>query len=101
MNYTMAEALERIERLERVLVRDANRIEALECEIERLQAAKKRALSLADEHGKELAALRLAPEQKPLTTDTIDPANPMPDDPPIQQQPNDAVFKGFRGNNEA
>ena len=37
----------------------------------------------------------------PLTTDTIDPANPMPDDPPIQQQPNDAVFPGFRGNNEA
>ena len=42
-----------------------------------------------------------APEPKPLTTDTFDPANPMPDDPPIQQQPNDAVFKGFRGNNEA
>jgi hypothetical protein len=38
---------------------------------------------------------------QPLTTDTIDLTNPLPGDPPIQQQPNDAVFRGFRGNNEA
>jgi hypothetical protein len=38
---------------------------------------------------------------QPLTTDTIDLTNPLPGDPPIQQQPNDAVYPGFRGNNEA
>jgi hypothetical protein len=43
----------------------------------------------------------LAPPAQPLTTDTIDLANPLPGDPPIQQQPNSAVFPGFRGNNEA
>ena len=32
----------------------------------------------------------LAPEQKPLTGNTIDPANPMPDDPPSQKQPKSA-----------
>ena len=59
-----------------------------------------------DMHAKEgdkvtpLYAAPLSPAQ-PLTTDTIDLANPLPGDPPIQQQPNDAVFRGFRGNNEA
>ena len=38
---------------------------------------------------------------QPLTTDTIDLTNPLPGDPPIQQQPNSAVFPGFRGNNES
>ena len=85
----------------KLLEEAADRIEELEAEIERLQAAKRRALALADEHGKELAALRLAPEQMPLTVNTIDLTNPLPGDPPVQQQPNSAVFPGFRGNNEA
>ena len=111
LNFVLAQpnhAADRIDTMETMLQAMADgrivmlaRIEALEAEIDRLQAAKRRALALADEYGKELAALRLAPEQKPLTVDTIDPANPMPDDPPVQQQPNSAVFPGFRGNNEA
>ena len=65
------------------------RIEALKAEVERLRDA--------------LRTIRFEIDSQcgPLTVNTIDPANLMPDDPPIQQQPNDAVFKGFRGNNEA
>ena len=48
-----------------------------------------------------LYASPLAQPAQPLTTDTIDLTNPLPGDPPIQQQPNDAVYPGFRGNNEA
>jgi hypothetical protein len=48
-----------------------------------------------------LYAAPLAPPAQPLTTDTIDLTNPLPGDPPIQQQPNSAVFPSFRGNNEA
>ena len=71
------------------LVEAAARIEALEAEVERLRDA--------------LRTIRLEIDSQcdPLTTDTIDLTNPIPGDPPVQQQPNDAVFPGFRGNNEA
>ena len=147
MNYTMAEALERIERLERVLVRDAARIEVLEKALRETEALGKYWQAKAikaegipaaiaspaqpaawrvdghrdgveqvwfywkpewpERHVREgdkvtpLYAAPLAPPAQPLTTDTIDLTNPLPGDPPIQQQPNSAVFPGFRGNNEA
>ena len=68
---------------------DLDYIEELKARIEALEAA--------------LRTIRFEIDSQcgPLTVDTIDPANPMPDDPPIQQQPNSAVYPGFRGNNEA
>jgi two-component sensor histidine kinase len=76
----------------------------LQKRVEVLEAALREIMTNKDEDHWEvnrIARAVLAPDPKPLTTDTIDLTNPLPGDPPVQQQPNDAVFRGFRGNNEA
>jgi two-component sensor histidine kinase len=76
----------------------------LQKRVEALEAALREIMTNKDEDHWEvnrIARAVLASPAQPLTTDTIDLTNPLPGDPPIQQQPNDAVYPGFRGNNEA
>jgi hypothetical protein len=97
MNYTLTEALERIERLEGVLVRNADRIEQLEA-----------ALREIDNMAPATCEMTLAHQMADIASAALnnlckDDGCPNAGTPHvcINRQENDDVYPGFRGNNEA